>query len=197
MRKTRGTEGKLILDHGFEGDAHAGDWHRQVSLLGQESIDDMVAAGLNVGPGDFAENITTLGVGLLELPIGSLIKLGSSAVVEISQIGKVCHTRCAIYYQAGDCVMPRDGLFAVVRAAGSVRAGDPIEVVALGDGTCDRTPASAIAEFEAEKAAEAQARANGNRPDRRIPSRSFGRPGEAVRTQVWKLPDRLSPRPRS
>jgi MOSC domain-containing protein YiiM len=126
-----------------------------VSLLGLESIDKMVAEGLTVGPGDFAENVTTSGIDLLALPIGSVIRIGEAAVLEISQIGKVCHTKCAIYYQAGDCVMPREGLFAVVRAAGEVRTGDSIEVVSLGDGTCDRTPPSAIAEFEAEKAAEA------------------------------------------
>jgi MOSC domain-containing protein YiiM len=183
VRKTRGTEGSLILDRGFEGDAHAGDWHRQVSLLGQESIDEMVAAGLNVGPGDFAENITTLGIDLLDIPIGSLIKLGSDAILEISQIGKVCHTKCVIYYQAGDCVMPRDGLFAVVRAAGRVRAGDAIEVMARGDGTCDRTPASAIAEFEAEKAAEARARATDASPRLRGPGRTSGR-SDAVETPV-------------
>jgi MOSC domain-containing protein YiiM len=157
VRKTRGETGALICDRGFEGDAHAGDWHRQVSLLAQESIDKMVAAGLKVGPGDFAENITTSGLDLLALPVGSTIKIGNSSTLEISQVGKVCHTRCAIYYQAGDCVMPREGLFAVVRTAGDIRVGDPIEVVALGDGTCDRTPASAIAEFEAEKAAQAVA----------------------------------------
>jgi MOSC domain-containing protein YiiM len=155
VRKTRGDSGVLVYDRGFLGDAHAGDWHRQVSLLGLESIDTMVAKGLTVGPGDFAENVTTSGIDLLELPIGSVIRIGEAAVLEISQIGKVCHTKCAIYYQAGDCVMPREGLFAVVRAAGEVRTGDPIEVVSIGDGTCDRTPASAIAEFEAEKAAEA------------------------------------------
>jgi MOSC domain-containing protein YiiM len=154
MRKTRGERGTLIFDRGFDGDAHAGDWHRQVSLLGQESIDKMVAKGLGVASGDFAENITTAGIDLLTLPIGTVIKIGSGSELEISQIGKVCHTRCAIYYQAGDCVMPREGLFAVVRAAGEVSVGDPVEVVSLGDGTCDRTPASAIAEFEAEKAAE-------------------------------------------
>ena len=155
VRKTRGERGTLILDRGFEGDVHAGDWHRQVSLLGQESIDKMVAKGLGVASGDFAENITTSGIDLLTLPVGTVIKIGSDSELEISQIGKVCHTRCAIYYQAGDCVMPREGLFAVVRAAGEVSVGDPVEVVSLGDGTCDRTPASAIAEFEAEKAAEA------------------------------------------
>jgi MOSC domain-containing protein YiiM len=155
VRKTRGDSGTLIFDRGFEGDAHAGDWHRQVSLLGLESIDKMVSKGLSVGPGDFAENVTTSGIDLLAVPIGSVVKIGASAELEISQIGKVCHTKCAIYYQAGDCVMPREGLFAVVRAAGEVRVGDLIEVVSIGDGTCDRTPASAIAEFEAEKAAEA------------------------------------------
>ena len=155
VRKTRGDSGVLIFDRGFDGDAHAGDWHRQVSLLGIESIDKMVAEGLGVGPGDFAENVTTSGIDLLELPIGSVIRIGTSAELEISQIGKVCHTKCAIYYQAGDCVMPREGLFAVVRAPGEVRTGDPIEVLSIGDGTCERTPASAIAEFEAEKAAEA------------------------------------------
>jgi MOSC domain-containing protein YiiM len=161
VRKTRGQAGTLIFDRGFEGDAHAGDWHRQVSLLGQESVDKMVAAGLRVGPGDFAENITTSGLDLLALPVGSVIRVGDSARLEISQIGKVCHTRCAIYFQAGDCVMPREGIFAVVRAPGEVRVGDAIAVISLGDGTCDRTPASAIAEFEAEKAAEAAALAGG------------------------------------
>ncbi len=155
IRKTRGTTGMLVLDRGFEGDAHAGDWHRQVSLLAQESIDSMVAKGLDVKAGDFAENITTSGIDLLALPVGSAIRIGEGAVLEISQIGKVCHAKCAIYYQAGDCVMPREGLFAVVREAGPVTVGDGITIVSLGDGTCDRTPAEAIAEFEAEKAAEA------------------------------------------
>jgi cyclic pyranopterin phosphate synthase len=163
VRKTRGQSGTLVFDRGFEGDAHAGDWHRQVSLLGQESIDKMVARGLRVGPGDFAENITTSGINLLALPVGTVIAIGDSSKLEISQMGKVCHTRCAIYYQAGDCVMPREGLFAVVRGAGEVRIGDAIQVVTLGDGSCDRTPASAIAEFEAERAAEAAAQFSGAR----------------------------------
>ena len=161
VRKTPGEKGTLVFDRGFEGDAHAGDWHRQISLLSIESIGTMVEAGLKVGPGDFAENITTSGIDLLSLPIGTVLKLGDTSELEISQIGKVCHTKCAIYYAAGDCVMPREGFFAVVRRAGEVRIGDAIQVVALGDGTCDRTPASAIAEFEAEKAAEAAALASG------------------------------------
>jgi MOSC domain-containing protein YiiM len=159
MRKAPGTRGTLVLDRGFADDAHAGDWHRQVSLLAIESIDKMRAAGLTVGPGDFAENITTSGIDLLALPVGSVLRIGDGVLLEISQIGKVCHTKCAIYYQAGDCVMPREGLFAVVRCAGDVVVGDSVAVVSLGDGTCDRTPAEAIAEFEAEKAAEAAAQA--------------------------------------
>ena len=155
VRKTRGESGTLVFDRGFEGDAHAGDWHRQVSLLAQESIDSMVEKGLSVGPGDFAENITTEGLDLLALPVGSVLRVGDEVVLEISQIGKVCHTKCAIYYQAGDCVMPREGLFAVVREPGEVNVGDRIEVVSLGDGTCDRTPEEAVREFEEEKAKEA------------------------------------------
>lgn len=133
VRKTRGTEGVLRVDHGFEGDAHAGDWHRQVSLLAQESIDKMVAKGLDVSAGDFAENITTTGIDLLALPVGSVVKIGDEAVVEISQIGKVCHKKCAIYYQAGDCVMPKEGIFAVVRHGGTVHAGDSLVVDHLGE----------------------------------------------------------------
>jgi MOSC domain-containing protein YiiM len=155
MRKIPCRSATLVLDHGFEGDAHAGDWHRQVSLLAQESIDTMVAKGLTVGPGDFAENITTVGVDLLSLPVGSVLRIGDGALLEISQIGKVCHSHCAIYRQAGDCVMPREGLFAVVRTATEVRVGDIVEVVSLGDGTCDRTPQEAIDEFARERAQEA------------------------------------------
>jgi len=160
MRKARGTSATLVLDRGFESDAHAGDWHRQVSLLAQESIDTMVAKGLDVGPGDFAENITTAGIDLLALPVGSVLRVGEGTMLEISQIGKVCHAKCAIYYQAGDCVMPREGLFAVVREAADVKVGDTVEVVSLGDGTCDRTPQEAIDEFARERAAEAAEAAN-------------------------------------
>ena len=138
VRKTPGESGTLVYDRGFDGDAHAGDWHRQVSLLAQESIDTMIAKGLDVGAGDFAENITTEGIDLPSLPLGTVLKVGENAVLEVSQIGKVCHTKCAIYYQAGDCVMPREGIFVVVREPGDVAVGDAVEVVSLGDGTCDR-----------------------------------------------------------
>ena len=130
----------VAFDWGITTDAHAGDWHRQVSLLAMESIDKMKAKGLDVGPGDFAENITTVDIDLLALPIGSTVRVGDDVTLEISQIGKICHTRCAIYYQAGDCVMPREGIFAVVRQAGPIKNGDTIEVLSIGDGTCDRVP---------------------------------------------------------
>ena len=155
VRKSRFDRGTLVLDRGFATDAHAGDWHRQVSLLAQESIDEMIAKGLDVGPGDFAENITTLGIDVMTLPVGSVLKIGDDVVLEVSQIGKVCHNKCAIYYQAGDCVMPREGLFAVVREATEVKVGDTIEVLSLGDGTCDRTPQESIDEFAREREAEA------------------------------------------
>ena len=132
-RKKAAPEVFLRAEHGIEGDAHAGPWHRQVSLLAQESIDKMTAAGLNVGPGDFAENITTLGIDVAALPIGTVLDLGE-ALVEVTQIGKECHTRCAIYYQAGDCVMPREGIFVRVLRAGRVAPGDPVRVRAWGFG---------------------------------------------------------------
>lgn len=120
---------ELISEHGISGDAHAGDWHRQVSLLAQESIDKMVALGLSVSAGDFAENITTTGIDLVSLPVGTRLSIGST-LLEVTQIGKECHTRCAIYYQAGDCVMPKEGIFARVITGGTVAAGSHIQLVA-------------------------------------------------------------------
>jgi MOSC domain-containing protein YiiM len=103
--------------------------HRQVSLLAQESIEKMQKMGLEVGPGDFAENITTTGIDLLSLKIDDQLKIGADILLQISQIGKVCHNRCAIYYQAGDCVMPKEGVFAKVLKKGSIVAGDEIVVL--------------------------------------------------------------------
>jgi cyclic pyranopterin phosphate synthase len=123
----------LLTEHGIEGDGHAGPWHRQVSLLAEESIDTMREKGLDVGPGDFAENMTTRGIDLCSLPIGTRLRLGS-ALLELTQLGKVCHERCAIYYQAGDCVMPREGIFAKVLDGGEVAPGDRLVVIELGDG---------------------------------------------------------------
>ena len=126
-RKTPSPEVTLREEHGIVGDAHAGDWHRQVSLLAMESIAKMQALGLKVGEGDFAENITTEGVDLVNLPIGSRIEMGET-VLEVTQIGKECHTRCAIFYQAGDCVMPKEGIFARGIKGGVVRPGDSVVV---------------------------------------------------------------------
>lgn len=113
---------------GLVGDAHAGDWHRQVSLLAEESIAKARASGLDVGTGDFGENLTTLGLDLPRLPIGTRLRAGDQVVLEVTQIGKVCHSRCAIYYQAGDCIMPREGIFARVIGEGVVRTGDDLHV---------------------------------------------------------------------
>ncbi|NMA15226.1 MAG: MOSC domain-containing protein, partial [Clostridia bacterium] len=118
MRKKNIGHGTLLEDFGVEGDAHGGPWHRQVSLLAMESIEKMRAKGLNVSPGDFAENLTTKGIELVSLPIGTRLKIGSTALGEVTQIGKECHNRCAIYYQAGDCVMPREGIFIKVITGG-------------------------------------------------------------------------------
>jgi MOSC domain-containing protein YiiM len=130
IRKHDVGQAELRPDWGIVGDAHAADWHRQVSLLAWESIEKMRALGLNVKAGSFAENITTQGLCLVDLPVGTRLRLGE-ALVEVTQIGKVCHDRCAIYYQAGDCVMPREGIFVRVHQGGQVKVGDPIEV--LGD----------------------------------------------------------------
>jgi MOSC domain-containing protein YiiM len=128
-RKKNIGEGFLQTGQGLLEDAHGGDWHRMLSLLAMESIESMRAKGLDVGPGDFAENITTEGIELATLPIGTRLKLGDS-LVEVTQIGKECHHRCAIYYQAGDCVMPREGIFARIIASGKVAVGDPVEILA-------------------------------------------------------------------
>jgi MOSC domain-containing protein YiiM len=130
-RKTDIGQGLLVVEHGLQGDAHAGPWHRQVSLLALESIDKMRALGLDVGPGDFAENLTTEGIELFTLPVGTRLQLGVEALGEVTQIGKVCHDRCAIYYQAGDCIMPREGIFIRVLQGGPVRAGDEIKVLCV------------------------------------------------------------------
>jgi MOSC domain-containing protein YiiM len=127
-KKTNVGQCAVEKDYGFKGDAHAGPWHRQVSLLANESIEKMKAMGLKVGYGDFAENITTEGIDLVILPIGTTIRIGDSVLLRVTQIGKECHTRCAIYYQAGDCVMPKEGIFAEVINEGEIRVGDEIVI---------------------------------------------------------------------
>jgi MOSC domain-containing protein YiiM len=119
----------LIPDHGIEGDAHAGHWHRQVSLLAQESVDGMQSkiTTVQLKPGDFAENVLTRGIDLKTLPVGTRLRIGS-ALCEVTQIGKECHADCAIRQQVGDCVMPREGIFVKVLTEGHVRPGDSVEI---------------------------------------------------------------------
>ena len=139
ISKERGTqkynvqEIELKVNFGIEGDAHGGDWHRQISLLAEESIEKMKAKGADVKAGDFAENITTEGINLYTLSLGSKLKLGDNAEVEISQFGKKCHKDCEILKQFGDCVMPREGIFAKVTKPGRIKPGDKIEVIKPND----------------------------------------------------------------
>lgn len=122
-------KGFFKVEHGLEGDAHAGKWHRQVSLLGQESIDKMTAKGIiELTPGKFAENITTEGITLYELPIGTKLRIGETEM-EVTQIGKECHQGCEIRKLTGDCVMPREGIFTRVLKEGWIKSGDEIEII--------------------------------------------------------------------
>jgi MOSC domain-containing protein YiiM len=122
-------EAFMEANFGIQGDAHASSkWHRQVSLLALESIKKMQNKGLQVNPGDFAENITTEGIDLPKLPVGTRMTIGDDIEVEVSQIGKVCHTRCEIYKQAGNCIMPTEGIFVRVLKGGKIEKGDEIVV---------------------------------------------------------------------
>ncbi len=118
---------ELKKDHGIVGDAHAGNWHRQVSLLGTESVDKVRAVLPEIAHGAFAENILTEGITLYQLPVGTKLRVGE-VLLEVTQIGKECHQGCAIRQLTGDCVMPREGIFAIVLEEGVVRAGDSLEV---------------------------------------------------------------------
>lgn len=127
--KTPISEGNFIVDFGLEGDAHGGDWHRQISLLGIESVDKMRKEGVEgLVFGSFAENITTEGIVLYELPVGTKLKIGDT-VQEVTQIGKECHSGCAIAQSVGKCVMPKEGIFTKVLKAGKVKVGDTIEEI--------------------------------------------------------------------
>ncbi len=128
-RKEVVTDNVIKEDYGLIGDAHADcSTHRQVSLLAIESINKMRSLGFNVGPGDFAENLTTEGIDLVSLPVGTHISVGDKIILEISQIGKECHSGCAIYRQIGKCIMPKEGVFAKVIRGGLVRTGDTINI---------------------------------------------------------------------
>lgn len=131
----RGTKKKnvpnavMIENFGIEGDAHADNWHRQISLLAQESIDKMLEKGAKVKSGDFAENITTSGIDIVNIPVGTKLRLGSSVEIEITQIGKKCHSECEIFKQVGDCIMPREGIFGRILKGGVIEVGQIIEVI--------------------------------------------------------------------
>lgn len=127
MRKKNIETTHLIENFGLKNDAHGGEWHRQVSFLAEESIQTMRDKGLDVTAGNFAENITTEGIDLTKVAVGTHITIGDTELV-ISQLGKICHTPCAIYHQAGDCVMPKEGIFAVVKRGGDIKVGDHLEV---------------------------------------------------------------------
>ena len=131
-------QAQLLVDHGLAGDAHAEGGIRQVSLLAQASIDKMVAAGAKVKPGDFAENLTVEGLAVMHLPVGTRLEVGGEVELEVTQIGKTCHRGCAIRELVGDCVMPREGVFARVLKDGLVKPGDTIEVVYVPGGHPDR-----------------------------------------------------------
>jgi len=121
--------GRFLVNHGLENDVHAGEWHRQVSLLAVESINKMKERGLpDLDYGKFAENITTEGIDLTSLPIGTKLKI-ADVILEVTQIGKECHQKCAIYHKVGDCVMPREGIFAKVLKEGTIKPGDEIVIL--------------------------------------------------------------------
>lgn len=119
---------RLIPEWGIENDAHAGKWHRQVSLLALEKIEAFRAKGADVDYGAFGENIIIEGFDFRSLPVGTRFRIGE-ALLELTQIGKECHTHCAIYHQVGDCIMPREGVFTIVLEGGTVKAGDPVEMI--------------------------------------------------------------------
>lgn len=126
MKKRNVESAELKTNFGIIGDVHAGSENRQVSLLAEEAIEKMKSKGLKLKPGDFAENITTQGIDLLSLKIGDRLRIGTDVVLEIAQIGKECHTKCSIYYRAGDCIMPREGMFARVLNGGAIKRDDAI-----------------------------------------------------------------------
>lgn len=128
--KTNVSSAKIIENYGIEGDAHAGNWHRQVSLLPVESLNKMRNAGLpKLRPGAVAENLTIEGIEWNEFPVGSKIKIGKFVLLEVTQIGKECHDKCSIFLKIGDCVLPREGIFARVIKGGKINTGDIITVL--------------------------------------------------------------------
>ncbi len=134
MKKSNIDSGRMVACYGLQADAHAGPGSRQVSLLARESIEKIRARGLAVKDGDFAENLTTEGIDLPALPVGTRLRIGADVLLEVTQIGKVCHDRCHIYFMVGDCVMPREGIFARVLSGGDVKIGDSIVIIPMMHG---------------------------------------------------------------
>lgn len=128
IQKTAAESIRLLKDFGIEGDAHAGKWHRQVSLLSYEKIEEFKAKGIDLEDGAFGENIIVEGFDLRTLPLGTRFRIGN-VLLELTQIGKECHAHCAIYHAVGDCIMPREGVFTVVLEGGEVRPGDLVEMI--------------------------------------------------------------------
>lgn len=128
IQKTAADSIRLIKDFGIEGDAHAGNWHRQVSLLSYEKIEEFKAKGIDLEDGAFGENIIVEGFDLRTLPLGTRFRIGD-VLLELTQIGKECHAHCAIYHAVGDCIMPREGVFTIVLEGGTVRPGDEVELI--------------------------------------------------------------------
>ncbi len=126
---------ELVEEWGIKNDAHAGKWHRQVSLLGLEQIEDFRACGAEVNFGAFGENLIVDGYRMKSLPVGTRLTVGSDVLLEITQIGKECHSHCEIYKKMGDCIMPREGVFARVLKGGTVKTGDDITVIESGEAT--------------------------------------------------------------
>ncbi len=135
MSRKKGTikkcinQAELIENHGIKEDAHAGDWHRQLSFLAAESIEKASTSDFKLNFGDFAENIATTGIDWKSMKIGQRVKLGTDALVEITQIGKECHKKCAIYYRTGDCIMPKEGVFAKILKGGTIKIKDNISLI--------------------------------------------------------------------
>ena len=128
VQKERQASIDLVVAHGIDGDAHAGKWHRQVSLLSYEKIEAFKARGVDVEDGAFGENIVVSGIDLAKLPVGTLLKSGD-VELEVTQIGKECHAHCAIFHAVGDCIMPREGIFTRVLKGGVIKNGDAIELI--------------------------------------------------------------------
>lgn len=133
IQKTAHASAELIEDYGIEGDAHAGKWHRQVSLLSQDRVDAFNRLGADVKPGAFGENIIVRGFDFKNIPVGTVFQCGD-VVLEMTQIGKQCHSHCEIYHKMGTCIMPHEGVFSMVRHGGTIRVGDLFELIQVGDG---------------------------------------------------------------